>query len=198
MKRILTVVLALFVGSPFATAGLELWSGNAGDVEITGDSAEITASGTFKFQSVTGGSLDVIDDITVADGVTGTVTVYIARDPNDNAGTDGATDVGSINLTNDQLANLIGNLAELRITGDLATANDVACRNITGTVTCVDVDNDITIETNLANGSNITASGDIGRCKQSRLGYRRRVVNGYGSHDLAERRRRQLRPPSGH
>ena len=124
MRRILIVVLTLFVAPTIATAGLELWSGIAGDVVITGDSAVITAAGTFKFQSVTSGNLDEIGSITVADGVTGTVIVYIERDTDDDS--PGATNVGAINLTNDQEASLIGEIAELRITGDLATEGNMS------------------------------------------------------------------------
>lgn len=106
MRRMMLLGLTLFVCPPMATAGLELWSGNPANVDITFNSAVITAAGTFKFQSVTGGNLDVIDDITVADGVTGTVIVYIERDTDDDS--PGATNVGAIDLTNNQGASPVG------------------------------------------------------------------------------------------
>ena len=124
-----------FFGLVFATvsnAGLELWSGSAGNVDINGNNATILAAGTFKFQSVTGGNLDVIGSITVADGVTGEVTVYIERDTDDDS--PGATNMGAINLTNNQGASLTGNLAELRISGNLATDGDVSCDSVTGDI----------------------------------------------------------------
>jgi len=132
MLRSMFVFAMVISAATTAAAGLELWSGNPANVTITDNDAQIDAAGTFKFQSVTGGSLDVIGIITVADGVSGTVIVYIERDTDDNS--PGATNVGAINLTNDQGANLTGNLAELRITGNLATEGDVTCDNITGNV----------------------------------------------------------------
>jgi len=132
MKRIALVAFIALAGPLTATAGLELWSGDPGDVDITGDSAEITAAGTFKFQSVTAGNLDVIGSITVANGVTGTVTVYIERDTDNDS--PGATNIGAIDLTNDQGASLTGNLAELRISGNLANDGPVIATAVTGPI----------------------------------------------------------------
>ena len=159
-------VFAMTIGAATtASAGLELWSGNPTNVSITLNNVQILAPGTFKFQSVTSGNLDVIGSITVTDGVTGEVIVYIERDTDNDS--PGATNVGAINLTNNQGANLTGNLAELRITGDLATTEGVVCSNITGEieiggdldghniVVADDIDEDITIDGLLA--GNITA-----------------------------------------
>jgi hypothetical protein len=67
---------------------IQEWSGRVEntDYEVFDDvDIVILASGTFKFQSVTGGNLDDIGTITIDDSVTGTVTIHIARDPNDAA-----------------------------------------------------------------------------------------------------------------
>ena len=144
MIRSIAIALAmtmLFVSS--GRANITLWSGNANDITIDQNNKRVTilASGTFKFQSVTGGALDHINNIVVANGVTGTVIVHVARNPADSAGMNGATNVGEINLTNDQGASLIGNLAELRITGDLGSLAPTVIRNLTG-VLSADMDND--------------------------------------------------------
>ena len=127
MKPILTMLLVLVTVS-HSQAGLTLWSGEPNDVTITGNTATINAAGTFKLQSVTNGNLDVIDLIQIANDVTGTVTIHVRRNPNDMAGDDGATHVGAINLTNSHAIPVVGNLAELRITGDLGTADEIVIR----------------------------------------------------------------------
>ena len=168
MKHTLAIALTCF-GAWVAFGDIQLWSGNPNDVTLTVDSATINAPGTFKFQAEdVSENLDAIGSITVADGVTGTVIVYIERDTDDDS--PGATNVGAIDLTNNQGASLTGNLAELRITGDLATANDVVCDNITGTVVCGDVDNDITLTGALTGNmtvsdisGNIAIGGNLGQ-----------------------------------
>ena len=141
-----TIAIALVTATVLGTAAradITLWSGTASDVTINDTTRKVTilAAGTFKFQSVTGGALDHINNIVVANGVTGTVIVHVARNPADSAGMNGATNIGEINLTNDQNASLIGNLAELRITGDLGSLAPTVIRNLTG-VLSADMDND--------------------------------------------------------
>jgi len=162
-RKILTTCL-VWALSPTVLAGVQLWSGEPNDVSINGDDVIITAPGTFKFQSVTDDELDVIGSITVADGVTGTVTIHVRRNPNDMAGDDGATHVGAINLTNNQGDNLIGNLAELRITGNLGTAGPSVVRGITGDMSLGDIENDLTVNDDVGAGVTIgvnDVSGNI-------------------------------------
>ena len=170
MLRILisTIATVLFVSS--ASAGLKLWSGTPGDVTITGNDAEIFAAGTFKFESevTPGGALDVIGNITVNSSVTGTVTVYIERDTDNDS--PGATNVGSINLTNATT----GDLAELRITGNLGSGGPSTVTAVTGAVVIGDGTTD-----NLVNdfdaspggvSGNITIAGSIATGKQLKVG----------------------------
>jgi hypothetical protein len=81
---------------------------------------------------VTDDELDAIGSITVDNDVTGTVTVFIERDTDDDS--PGATHVGSIDLTNSHATPVVGNLAELRITGDLATLAACVVANVTGDI----------------------------------------------------------------
>ena len=67
LRSLFTIAMAISTAT-FASAGLELWSGNSANVSITENNVQILAAGTFKFQSVTSGNLDVIGSITVADG----------------------------------------------------------------------------------------------------------------------------------
>ena len=154
MSRVLAFAAICFA-TTLAFADVQLWSGNPDNVTITDDDVRIDAAGTFKFQSVTSGNLDVIGSITVADGVTGEVIVYIERDTDNDS--PGATNVGAINLTNNQGANLTGNLAELRITGDLATEGDVVCDAITGPITVGG-----TLDDDVSNGHKLAATSVTG------------------------------------
>ncbi|MGE0482171.1 MAG: hypothetical protein AB7Q17_17055 [Phycisphaerae bacterium] len=136
MSRILGILLFVFAFSTHITADLCLWSGDSGNVSITGTSAVINAAGTYKFEAVTtcgsSNTLANIGNITIDSSVTGTVTVYIESRSDNN--TPGAANVGSINLTN--TSGVTGDLAELRITGDLGTpsvASEVTA--ITGVAT---------------------------------------------------------------
>jgi hypothetical protein len=136
------------------SAGIEEWTTRVEDTdwETTGsNNIVILADGTFKFQSVTGGNLDDIGTITIDNGVTGTVTVYIARNPADMAGTDGAANVGSINLTNSHMTPVVGNLAELRITGDWGSGGSSVVNAVTGTT---EVDGDISDDLTTAGNFN--------------------------------------------
>ena len=138
MNRILnltTMVLSLAI-IPLASGAVEEWSGRTLGVDytVTGDvNVTILANGIFKFQAEDGsGNLDEIGSITVADGVTGTVIVYIERDTDDDS--PGATNVGAINLANDQGASLTGEIAELRISGNLGADDNVVCDSVTGDI----------------------------------------------------------------
>ena len=62
-----------------------------------------------------------------------------------------------------------GNIVDLDISGNLATEDDVVCDNITGTVTCGDVVNDIILDQSLTGSmtvgdvtGNISIGGDVG------------------------------------
>ncbi|MGE0480161.1 MAG: hypothetical protein AB7Q17_06775 [Phycisphaerae bacterium] len=121
MSRISIIAAAFLACSLNARADICLWSGTPGNVSIVGANVEILAAGTYKFEAVTScGSSTTLADIgaiTINSSVTGTVTVYIESRSDNN--TAGAVNVGSINLTN--TSGVTGELAELRITGDLGT-----------------------------------------------------------------------------
>lgn len=123
MTRLIGIVLLTTMLSQPALATITVWSGNPSNVFIdTSGNVQILASGTYKLHSLTAaGAPDVIRSITVASSVTGTVDVYVRRDPADQASFYGASDVGAIVLANDQGANLTGNLMELRMTGNLGS-----------------------------------------------------------------------------
>ena len=159
MTRTLAI-LTLLAGTQLANATVTEWSGRTpGTDYVVRDDVhvEILTNGTFKFQALDGsGNLDVIGNITVADGVTGTVTVYIERETDNDS--PGATNVGSINLTNDQGAYLTGNLAKLRINGNLATDEDIICYDVSGNIDCIDIVHDFTINNSVAVGGNMAAA----------------------------------------
>ena len=170
MKRSLAITILLFASSQ-AIATVTEWGGApAGDFTIDlNDNVTILGAGTFKFQSVTAGNLGSIRSISVANGVTGTVIVHVARNPADSAGMNGATNVGEINLTNDQGASLIGNLAELRITGDLGSLAPTVIRNLTGAISANDFLDTVTIENNLTVSGSISANDVTGNITTGRL-----------------------------
>ena len=58
--------------------------------------------------------------------------MYIERDTDDDS--PGATNVGAINLANDQGASLTGEIAELRISGNLGADDNVVCDSVTGDI----------------------------------------------------------------
>jgi len=154
--------IILSVGCATATYGApqitEWSSASTGfDIDNTNLIVTITAAGAYKFQSLDGGNLADINLIQVDDGVTGTVTIHIARDPNDSAGTDGATNVGSIDLTNSHATPVVGNLAELRITGNLGTVDESEVRNITGPVVLEDIERKLKVNVDVTPGGSITA-----------------------------------------
>lgn len=145
LKHVLVVCVGCTVGQAMAT--ITLWSGSSSDVFINQATGTVTilAPGTFKMHSVANGSLAPINHIFVADGVTGAVEVHVRRNPVDNAGIEGASDVGEIDLTNDQ-STLTGALVELHITGDLGTLGPIVVTSLAGTTTVVgDVLDSITV-----------------------------------------------------
>jgi hypothetical protein len=132
---------------------IEEWGGAQGGYVITQDppTVLIMAPGTYKFQAFdpndwTG--LGAINSITVAQGVTGTVDLYIMRDPNDANDPNGppydpnnpwgALDVGMIGFTSPTPpAGLTINLAEVRVAGRLGPDEfDPATRATTITGLC--------------------------------------------------------------
>jgi hypothetical protein len=165
-----TTALFLLATSSICAAGVDEWSGRTQGTEwdiVFGNSITILAAGTFKFDAIdTNGDPNSIGNITVADGVTGTVTVYILRDPADSAGDVGAVNVDGIDLTNDQGASLTGNLARLEIEGHLGTSSTgVLVTAVTGNVvvgdsTSDDLQGDFDASAGGVNGS-ITIAGDI-------------------------------------
>jgi len=97
MSRLFSTWIVL-LSSSFGLADVTEWSGRSlgNDYDVIDNiNVLIKANGTFKLQSVTDDELDVIGSITIAVGVTGTVTLLIARNPADEAGTDGGTHVGA-------------------------------------------------------------------------------------------------------
>jgi hypothetical protein len=122
-----------------ATCAAEIteWSGRASRTWESLDGVNITlfADGTFKFQSVTGGSVAAIGTILVDNSVTGTVTLHIERNPaevGNVAGQPGATNVGSIDLINGNATPTTGNLAFINITGALGGSGVSQVSAVTG------------------------------------------------------------------
>jgi hypothetical protein len=156
MSRYSSIFLFILACSAQARADVFLWSGNPDDVTITGINVEIAAAGTFKLEALTepgGNVLADIGNVAIANGVTGTVIVFIERSTDNN--NPGAVNVDSINLTN--TSGVTGNLRELRITGDLGTAAASTVRNITGAMVVPgEISNDLTVTRDLA--GNVTAT----------------------------------------
>lgn len=132
MRRQLLAAAMSLLAVSVSTAEINEWTaqdqGQDWDLDGT-NGIRILNSGIFKFESVTSGNLDEIGSIVIDDSVTGTVTVFIERSTDNN--TPGATNVGFIDLTNDHATPVIGNLQELRITGDLGTAGPIVVANVT-------------------------------------------------------------------
>ncbi|MBU0641456.1 MAG: hypothetical protein KKB50_21560 [Planctomycetes bacterium] len=137
-------------------ADIHVWEGDPSDCTIsdTFNTIQIDAAGTYGFRAWDGiGTLEAIQWIRVQSGVTGTVTVKVAYSA---TGGNGATNVWEIDLSNAG----IGNIAELRISGDLGDVDDIVADNITGTFNVtgdvlhmIDIGNDIT--------GAITIGGDL-------------------------------------
>ncbi|MBU0637301.1 MAG: hypothetical protein KKB50_00400, partial [Planctomycetes bacterium] len=142
--------LACATSATFADNFIREWGGASGGYEINQfqRTVLITTAGTFKFDAMDGAALGVIDLIEVQTGVTGTVNLHIRRGPGPGElPVEGAQDVKEINLSNAT----IGNIAELRIAGDLGEVNNIVADNITGTFNVagdvlhmIDVEDDVT------------------------------------------------------
>jgi hypothetical protein len=159
LRHSVLYLLCLLGLTSHALGDIYVWQGDAGDCTIDHfyNTIQINAAGTYGFRAWNPSTqaLEEIQDLTVDASVTGTVTVSVAYDA---GGGDGATDIWELDLT---AGSGTGNLDDLDISGDLGTVSTVVCDNVTGTVTCVNMPNGITIKTSLTSSGSITASGDI-------------------------------------
>ena len=125
MLRHGSLLVASFLMASTAPAAnvIEEWGGAAGGYTIYQHlhKVEITAAGTYKFQATDGAALGIIKQITVPSPITGTVIIYIVRDPEDVGGdphSPGAAEVWEIDLANAS----DGQATELRTTGNYGHA----------------------------------------------------------------------------
>ena len=152
LRTTLTGVLygLCLASSGFGAVDIEEWSGAGSGFYIhTEQYIEITAAGTYYFQSYDGATPADIHDIYITEGgVAGTVTIYIYQDPNDGDGP-GAANVEQIDLS----GATTGNLGQLYISSGLATEGDAVCDNIT---------DDITIGGDMATGGDVDCDNLVG------------------------------------
>ncbi len=136
--RAVVVCLCLAVGAARADNVIEEWwhaPGIAYAIDQNLETILIMAPGTYKFQATDGSALGQIQWIHVAEGVTGTVDLYILRDPNDANDPNGppydpdnpwgALDVGMVGFTSGTPPpGLTLRLRELRVAGQLGPDPD--------------------------------------------------------------------------
>jgi hypothetical protein len=144
---VITIFCVLCVPAT-ADADIEEWGPATSGFTIHPDgTVEITAAGTYYFQSYDGETPADINRIWVQEeGVEGAVTIHIYQDPEDGEGP-GAAAVKQIDLSNATESSI----GRLYISANLATTGDVLCDNITG---------DITVGGNIATGGDVIC-GDI-------------------------------------
>jgi hypothetical protein len=130
MSRCCIVVLyavgLLLVANAVGGNSIHQWSGDPNDVIIfQPDTVVILAPGTFGFEALDPNGPDGLgyfQEISIDPNCSaGTVNVYILHDPNDanNPGGPGAVNVYYLHLVDPNVPNVIGNITELNITGDL-------------------------------------------------------------------------------
>ncbi|MFH1745771.1 MAG: hypothetical protein ABIG44_01875 [Planctomycetota bacterium] len=149
------VVLAALASSALADNEITVWYATGTYlVEQDAHTVLITSAGTFKVQATDGANLGHIRSITVAPDVSGTVNLYILRDPEEGGG-NGAQDVEWVNLSNATT----GNIAELRVLrylGHDEGAEDTQAAAIAGTfIVGKAVEKDVIVGT-LASGASLS------------------------------------------
>ncbi len=174
--QVLALVMALgLTRSASAEHYIEKWggSGSGYDINQNTKSIQITASGEYKFQATDGAGLGDINEITVQNGVTGNVTIYIERSTDDDS--PGAANIRECNLSGAATTTI----AELRITEDLGEYGATVADNLAGPLVAYDIlseieldilDGDITCNTmrdltvsvEARAGNDITISGSYG------------------------------------
>lgn len=129
LRTTMTAILCglYLASSGFAAVDIEEWSGASSGFTIHGEQyIEITAAGTYYFQSYDGASPADIDNIYITGGgVTGTVTIHIYQDPNDGEGP-GAAAVKDIDLS----TATTGVLGKVYISGHLGEDDDVVVHEV--------------------------------------------------------------------
>ncbi len=161
MKQRMSCAVSAIMLVSIAAADINEWTsqdqGTDWDLNVSNEIV-ILNSGIFKFESVSaGGELEDIVGIRIDDSVTGTVTLTIERSTDNN--TPGARHVGSIDLTNSNATPVVGDLAELRIDGNLATTGPVVVHHIGGVVSVVGtVQDSITVNGDLSGDITATAT----------------------------------------
>jgi hypothetical protein len=170
-KSFVACIGLFFVSGAFGN--IVVWTNNAQYCEISdvNNTIQINAAGTYGFRGETGGVLNEIAEITLGANVTGTVTVTIAYDAN---GGVGATNVEQIILGKDN-DNILGVIAGITISGNLATEGNVSCDSITGPVTVGgtlddDVDNGHLLAATSVTGAITLTGGLIGHINVGTLG----------------------------
>lgn len=168
MKRLALHSILISMAVSHSIADINEWTAQdqGDDWELIGSNGiRILSSGIFKFESVNlgSGALESIGDIVIDNSVTGTVTLYIERSTDNNS--PGAVNIDSINLTNTNMTPVIGNLQELRITGNLGVSGPIVMANFNGLGAVIAVQNDvldsITINNDFDGDMTADAMGDI-------------------------------------
>jgi len=153
MSRFIALLTSIL--APLGASGAVVeWSGRTAgtDYVVTGvNSVELRTSGTFKFESVSGGALDNIDSITIASGVTGTVSV----------GTNLLNTINLGNVTGSVSVNTLGGTLTATALNSFAatttsTGSLVVNGNLAGTVNFGG-----TLSGNITVHGNVTSSGQI-------------------------------------
>ncbi len=173
----LALVMALgLICSASAENYIEKWGGSGTQFDINQEARRITITGAgeYKFQATDGAGLGQINEITVQNGVTGNVTIYVERSTDDDS-------PGAANVLECNLSSITANttIAELRITGNLGANGATVADNLAGPLVAYDIlsaieldilDGDITCNTmrdltvsvEARAGNDITISGSYG------------------------------------
>jgi len=184
MLRLVIFLCCCTLCAAQAHGQIRKWGGDGSDYVISQQerTIRIFGTGTYKFEAVSAGSLTDISWIRVYPAVNGTVTVYVARDPEQGTGP-GARDVQEVDLSgasNGVLAELLisadyGELGPMRVAsaGVLtiggAVLNDIIVEDaITGDITITglleadiscDAMEDLTVVAGTVNAPTITIRG---------------------------------------
>jgi hypothetical protein len=152
LERVATLCAGALVLSTSALAENDIrqWSGPTASI-VEESQVIILEPGTYKFEAVdvdpndpnTVLGLGWIDEISLDPNCpSGTVSVYVLRDPNEGTGA-GAKGVGEINLV---LTGVTGNVVDVSTTVNLAYLGTIEADAITGEVTTTDIEDDILVD----------------------------------------------------
>jgi hypothetical protein len=148
LSRALVSLLALacLSGVAIGQNSIREWSGASGGYLIYETTVWITAPGEYKFQATEPNAPDglgVIDHILLDPNCpSGTVNVYVLRDPNEGGGP-GAAGVGEINL---KKTGVDTNIMDVSTTVNLAYLGMIQADTIGGDIITADIEDDIQVD----------------------------------------------------